>query len=38
VLADGRVTEQGDHDELMAAGGEYARLFTMQASGYQTTR
>ena len=38
VLADGRVTEQGDHDELMAAGSEYARLFTMQASGYQTTR
>ncbi|WP_367997472.1 ABC transporter ATP-binding protein [Streptomyces sp. GMY02] len=36
VLADGRVVEQGDHDALMAAGGAYARLFTLQASGYRT--
>lgn len=35
VLADGRVTEQGRHDELILVGGEYARLFTLQASGYQ---
>jgi ATP-binding cassette, subfamily B, bacterial len=38
VLADGRVVEQGDHAELLVAGGQYARLFTMQASGYQETR
>ena len=35
VLADGRVAEQGTHDELMALGGEYARLFAMQAEGFQ---
>ncbi|WP_078947999.1 ABC transporter ATP-binding protein [Streptomyces griseus] len=36
VLANGRVTEQGDHDSLMAARGAYARLFLLQASGYRT--
>jgi ATP-binding cassette, subfamily B, bacterial len=35
VLSGGRVSEQGSHEELMAAGGEYRRLFLMQASGYQ---
>jgi ATP-binding cassette subfamily B protein len=34
VLQDGQICEEGTHDELLAAGGEYARLFTMQASGY----
>ncbi|MGW2221398.1 ABC transporter ATP-binding protein [Nonomuraea sp. NPDC001684] len=34
VLAEGRIAEQGTHTTLMAAGGEYARLFTLQASGY----
>ena len=36
VLADGAIRETGNHDTLLAAGGEYARLFTLQASGYQT--
>ena len=35
VLNDGQVSEQGTHDELLRAGGEYARLFALQASGYQ---
>jgi ATP-binding cassette subfamily B protein len=34
VLADGRVVESGDHDCLVSTGGEYARLFALQASGY----
>jgi ATP-binding cassette subfamily C protein len=31
VLADGRVVESGPHDELAAAGGEYARLWAAWA-------
>jgi ATP-binding cassette, subfamily B, bacterial len=34
VLAGGRIIEQGTHQQLMAAGGEYRRLFALQASGY----
>ncbi len=34
VLADGVLSEQGDHDTLMARQGLYARLFSMQARGY----
>jgi ATP-binding cassette subfamily B protein len=34
VLDGGRVAETGTHDELIAAGGRYADLFTRQASGY----
>ncbi|MFG1685645.1 ABC transporter ATP-binding protein [Nonomuraea sp. NPDC049269] len=35
VLADGVVTEEGTHAELLADGGTYARLFTRQATGYR---
>ena len=35
---EGRVVEQGSHDELMAAGGLYAELFTLQARAYLDTR
>ncbi len=35
VLEDGRVAEAGSHAELMAAGGVYAELFTLQAEGYR---
>ena len=34
VLSAGRVAEHGDHDELMALGGHYAELFTMQAATF----
>ena len=34
VLDGGRVAEQGDHATLLARGGTYARLFTLQARGF----
>jgi ATP-binding cassette subfamily B protein len=34
VLEDGRVTELGTHEELLAAGGRYARMFRLQASRF----
>jgi ATP-binding cassette subfamily B protein len=37
VLDDGEIAEQGAHDALLAAGGVYARMFTLQAAGYADT-
>ena len=34
VLADGGVLEQGTHDELMAVGGRYQELFSLQADRF----
>ncbi len=34
VIGDGRVLEQGSHEELMAKGGKYNEMFTLQASSY----
>ncbi len=36
VISGGVVVEQGNHCELMAAGGRYARLFMLQAAGYSS--
>ena len=35
VLERGQIVEQGTHEELVAHGGRYAQLFTLQAKGYQ---
>jgi ATP-binding cassette subfamily B protein len=35
VLQEGRIAEHGSHDELLRANGHYARLFELQARGYQ---
>jgi ATP-binding cassette, subfamily B, bacterial len=37
VLDHGRVVEHGDHDTLMAGGGLYADMYTLQASAYART-
>jgi ATP-binding cassette subfamily B protein len=34
VLDHGRIVEHGRHDQLMANGGLYADLYTLQASAY----
>ena len=34
VIENGRVAEIGSHDELMAHGGEYARMYRVQAARY----
>jgi ATP-binding cassette subfamily B protein len=35
VLAKGRITESGTHEDLLAAGGDYAELFEIQARAYR---
>jgi ATP-binding cassette subfamily B protein len=35
VIQNGRVIEQGKHEELMETGGHYAHLFSLQAEGYR---
>ena len=35
VLEDGAITEIGTHADLLAKGGMYAKLFTIQAEGYR---
>jgi ATP-binding cassette subfamily B protein len=36
VVEDGRILEEGPHNELMQLGGRYAELFDLQASSYLT--
>ena len=33
VMEDGHIVEQGNHDELLAAGGAYCRLYQSQFAG-----
>jgi ATP-binding cassette subfamily B protein len=35
VVDRGRIAERGDHAALMRLGGIYAKLFSLQARGYQ---
>ena len=35
VLADGRIEEQGTHEELVALGGQYAHAYELQASRFR---
>ncbi len=35
VIEGGEVLEQGTHEELLQTGGRYAKLFMLQAAGYQ---
>jgi ATP-binding cassette, subfamily B, bacterial len=35
VMADGKIIEQGSHEQLLAADGRYAHLFSLQAAGYK---
>jgi ATP-binding cassette subfamily B protein len=35
VLERGQLLESGSHEQLIAAGGRYARMFAIQAAGYQ---
>ncbi|MFE5863197.1 ATP-binding cassette domain-containing protein [Streptomyces virginiae] len=37
VLDHGRILEEGDHDSLLAAGGEYSEMWTSQARAYTPT-
>ncbi len=34
VMADGRIAEEGRHDDLLALNGRYAELFSIQAKGF----
>jgi ATP-binding cassette subfamily B protein len=35
VVRDGKIAERGSHEELVALGGTYAELFSLQASAYR---
>jgi ATP-binding cassette, subfamily B, bacterial len=35
VMANGEIIEQGSHEQLIAADGRYAHLFSLQAAGYR---
>ena len=36
VMKDGHIVEQGSHDQLLAQGGFYAKLYNSQFEGVET--
>lgn len=38
LIDDGKIAEQGSHDELLALGGRYAKAFKLQAEGYGVSK
>ena len=34
IMENGEIVEEGEHDELLAAGGLYARLWQRQSGGF----
>jgi ATP-binding cassette subfamily B protein len=37
VLDDGRIVEEGSHEDLMRRGGQYHKMFSLQAARFETT-
>ena len=35
VLENGRIAEEGSHDDLMASAGRYSEMFELQAANYR---
>ena len=38
VIGEGRVLEEGSHNELMSKDGKYKEMFTLQASSYENEK
>ena len=36
MFADGKIAEEGSHEQLMTLGGKYAEMFELQAEKYRS--